>query len=94
MARTRKTYTAAFKVKVALAALKGDKTLAQLASEHSVHANLITAWRKQLLEGAEGLFGSSTKPDSKDTETREAQLFEEIGRLKFELDWVKKKSAQ
>jgi transposase len=94
MARTRKTYTAAFKAKVALATLKGDKTAAQVASEFGVHPTLLTAWKKQLLDGAEALFGSSAKPDTKDTEAREAQLFEEIGRLKFELDWVKKKSAQ
>jgi transposase-like protein len=91
MARTRKTYTAAFKAKVALAALKGDKTGSQLASEHEVHPTLITTWKKQLLDGAEALFGAAPQPDAKDAQQRESQLFEEIGRLKFELDWVKKK---
>ena len=58
MAGKRKTHTAAFKAQVALAAFKGEKTVAELASQHAVHPTLIHAWKKQLLGGAEGLFGS------------------------------------
>ena len=93
MAGKRKTHTAAFKAQVALAAVKGEKTVAELASQHAVHPTLIHAWEKQLLGGAEGLFGSPPKADDKAAQALQAQLYEQIGRLKMELDWVKKKSA-
>jgi len=93
MAGKRKTHTPAFKAQVALAALKGDKTVAELASQHAVHPTLIHGWKKQLLAGAEGLFGSPPKPDDKAAQALQSQLYEQIGRLKMELDWVKKKSA-
>jgi transposase-like protein len=57
--RTRRNHTPAFKAKVALAALKGDKTLAELAQQFDVHANQISTWRTQLLEGASGVFGGA-----------------------------------
>ncbi len=93
MASKRKVHSAAFKAQVALAALKGDKTVGQLASQHQVHPTLIHAWKKQLLAGAEDLFGSPAKVAAVDHEKLQAQLYEEIGRLKMELGWVKKKSA-
>lgn len=93
MAPKRKTHTAAFKAQVALAALKGDKTVNELASQHGVHPTLIHTWKKQLLAGAEDLFGNGRQVVAKDHEAVEAQLYEQIGRLKMELDWVKKKSA-
>src|SRR5258705_10174152 len=93
MAGKRKSHTAEFKAQVALAALKGDKTVAELASQHEVHPTLIHTWKKQLLAGAEELFACGAKASTPDTEVLQAQLYEEIGRLKVELDWVKKKSA-
>jgi len=93
MAGKRKSHTAEFKAQVALAAFKGDKTVAELASQHGVHPTLIHAWKKQLLLGAQDIFGTAPKDDDKAAETLQAQLFEQIGRLKMELDWVKKKSA-
>jgi transposase-like protein len=93
MPRQRKSHSAEFKARVAMAALKGDKTINQLASEHSVHPTLIHTWKKQLLAGVEDLFSSGRPQDSTDHAAIEAQLFEQIGRLKMELDWVKKKSA-
>ena len=93
MAGKRKRHSAAFKAQVALAALRQDKTVNELASQHGVHPTLIHAWKKQLLAGAEDLFSQGGKPAAQDHETREAQLYEQIGRLKMELDWVKKKSA-
>jgi transposase len=93
MAGKRKTHTAAFKAQVALAAVKGEKTVAELASQHAVHPTLIHAWKKQLLGGAEGLFGSPPKADDKAAQALQSELYEQIGRLKMELDWVKKKSA-
>jgi transposase-like protein len=93
MTRKRKSHTAAFKAQVALAALRQDKTVNELASQHQVHPTLIHAWKKQLLAGAEDLFSQGSKPPAQDHEALQAQLYEQIGRLKMELDWVKKKSA-
>ena len=92
--KKRKTHSAPFKAQVALAALKGDKTVAELAAHHDVHPTLIHAWRKQLLAGAESVFAVGARPGPDDSEALQAQLYQEIGRLKVELDWVKKKSAQ
>ncbi len=95
MAGKRKVHTAAFKAQVALAALKGDRTANELAGHYGVHPTLIHAWKKQLLTGAEELFGRPAKAASAeaDSEARQAELFEQIGRLKMELEWVKKKAA-
>lgn len=93
MARKRKSHTAAFKAQVALAALKGDKTVGELASLHGVHPTLIHAWKKQLLSNVEELFQGGAKTSAGEHEALEAQLYEQIGRLKTELDWLKKKAA-
>ena len=88
----RKQHTAAFKAQVALAALKGDKTVNEVAAQHGVHPTLIHAWKKQLLSGAEAVFASGAKATGP-PEDKTSELYEQIGRLKVELDWVKKKSA-
>jgi transposase-like protein len=93
MARTRKSHTAAFKAQVAFAAVKGDKTISELASLHGVHPTMIHAWKKQLLNNAEEFFQSGAKTSAGEHEALEAQLYEQIGRLKTELDWLKKKAA-
>ena len=93
MARKRKSYTAAVKAQVALAAIKGDKTVSELASLHGVHPTLIHAWKKQLVQSAEELFQNGAKTSSAEQEALQAQLYEQIGRLKTELDWLKKKAA-
>jgi transposase len=93
MGRKRKIHSATFKAQVALAALKGDKTVNELAGQHQVHSTLIHAWKKQLLAGADELFASGNKAPAADHEALQAQLYEQIGRLQMELDWVKKKSA-
>lgn len=92
MTRKRRTLGAAFKAKVALAAVKGDKTTAQLASEFGVHTGQVTAWKKQLLEGAGELFADGRRKPTKDSSANEAELYEQIGRLKMEVEWLKKKS--
>jgi transposase-like protein len=92
MAGKRKSHSAAFKAQVALAALKGDRTVNELASHFGVHPTLIHAWKKQLLAGAEAVFTNGARADtSADAEAQKAELFEQIGRLKMELEWVKKK---
>ena len=93
MAGKRKLHSAAFKAQVALAALKGDRTVNELAGHYGVHPTLIHGWKKQLLSGAEGLFGSPAQAASADAEARQAELFEQIGRLKMELEWLKKRAA-
>jgi len=93
MVGKRKQHTAAFKAQIALAALKGDRTVNELASQYGVHPTLIHAWKKQLLAGAELAFTNGVKVDTTDAEARQAELFEQIGRLKMELEWVKKKAA-
>ena len=93
MAGKRKQHTAAFKAQVALAALKGDRTVNELAGHFGVHPTLIHAWKKQLLQGAEAVFANGVKLATADAEVEKAELFEQIGRLKMELEWVKKKAA-
>jgi putative transposase len=94
MARTRKSHTGAFKAQVALAALKGDKTVNELAALYGVHPTMIHAWKKQLVNNAEELFATgANKSSGAEHEALQAQLYEQIGRLKTELDWLKKKAA-
>ena len=92
----RKIHEASFKAKVALAAVKGDKTVSELASQFAVHATLIHGWKKQLLDGVESLFAGGGKPDKgkAQAEAQTAELFEQIGRLKMELEWLKKKAGR
>jgi putative transposase len=90
----RKSYSAAFKAKVALEAVKGDRTLAELASRYEVHANQIGQWRKALLAGLPEVFSDRRRRQEQNDDVEKARLYEEIGRLKVELDWLKKKSEQ
>ena len=91
MAGKRKQHTAAFKAQLALAALRGDKTVNELASQYGVHPTLIHSWKKQLLAGADQLFSNPNQAAAADAEAEKATLFEQIGRLKMELEWLKKK---
>src|SRR5690348_7382838 len=88
----RKQHTAAFKAQVALAALKGDKTVNELASQYGVHPALIHTWKKQLLQGADQVFGNGRQAAAADAEAEKAELFEQIERLKMELEWLRKAS--
>jgi len=88
----RKTYDAAFKAKVAFEAAKGEKTIAQIAGEFSVHPNQIRLWRNHLMEQLPDLFSSRRPRQEKAHEEIEAELYQEISRLKMELEWLKKKS--
>ena len=97
MGRTRKVHTAVFKAKVALAAVKELDTVSQLASTHGIHPTQIHQWKKQLLEGAEGVFANGPggkRPGRNEEEESTAALYEEIGRLKMQLNWLKKKAER
>jgi len=91
MARQRKTYSASFKARIALAAFKGDSTANELAAQHQIHPTLISNWKKALLDGAESLFAEGGKTAKAGDQPDPAELFEQIGRLKMELEWLKKK---
>jgi transposase-like protein len=90
----RKNHDAAFKAKVALEALKGEKTMAQISSEYGIHVNQIRQWRQKLLEELPGVFSDRRQKKDKDTEEITSELYRQIGQLKVELDWLKKKSLQ
>src|SRR5256885_17190939 len=89
----RKQHTPAFKAQVALATLKGDKTVNELASQYGVHPTLIHTWKRKLLQGADQVFGNGRQAAVADAEAEKAELFEQIGRLKMELEWIKQKDG-
>ena len=90
----RKSYTAAFKAQVALASLRGDKTVNELAGQYGVHPTLIHDWKRQMLAGAEQVFSAGNMAEAAaDALAQKAELFEQIGRLKMELEWLRKKVA-
>lgn len=93
MQNKRRNHSAAFKAKVALAVAKGDKTIAELSSEYEVHPNQITQWKKQLLESLPEIFPRRRRNEQHEQEELTAQLYQQIGRLKVELDRLKKKSG-
>lgn len=86
----RKSYPSQFKAKVALEAVKGERSLSELASKYEVHPNQIGQWRKSLLLGLPEVFSEKRQRKEQDGEVEKARLYEEIGRLKMELDWLKK----
>ena len=93
MARNmRRSHDAAFKARVALEAIRGEKTIAQIAAEYGVHPNQICQWRQKLLDELPQLFSDRRKSAEKDGEELQAELYRQIGQLKVELDWLKKKS--
>lgn len=91
MTTTRKQYTPKFKAKVALEAIREERTLTQLASQYHVHPIQVGQWRKTALEQLAELFVDGRKRKRKDEDSEKDALYEQIGRLKVELDWLKKK---
>jgi transposase len=88
----RRGHDAAFKARVALEALKEEKTMAQLSSEFGVHVNQIRQWRQKLLDELPSLFSDRRKRKDKEGEELLSELYRQIGQLKVELEWLKKKS--
>jgi len=94
MAKKRRRFTAEFKARVVRAALREDKTLAALASQFDVHPNQITEWKRQVLESMPELFSRKKRADAKAAEEHESRLYEQVGKLQVELEWMKKKGRQ
>ncbi len=94
MTKKRRQYSAQFKFRVALEAAKESKTISELASECEVHPTMVRKWKKQLLGAGEEVFKNSKKKGSEGEGVPEAELYEQIGRLKMELEWLKKKAKQ
>ena len=95
MPQVRRRFDAKFKSRVALEAIRGLKAISEIARQFKVHPNRVRLWKKQLLEGAEGVFDGDVSNGKKSgSEPESASLYEQIGRMKVELDWLKRKVAE
>ncbi len=94
MTKKRRQYNNQFKFKVALEAARELKIINEIAGTYSVHPSQVKSWKKQLLTEGPSVFGRNTVRQLRAQEAREAELYEQIGRLKMELEWLKKKAAQ
>jgi transposase-like protein len=91
MRTARNRYSAEFKAKLALEVVKGERTLTEIASEAQVHPNLLMQWKRQLLDSLPAVFSDKRVKENKEQEALTDQLYQQIGQLKVELDWLKKK---
>ena len=94
MMKKRNQYSAEFKFKVAMEATKAQKTVNQLAVEPDEHPNRVSQWKRQLLEEGAAVFNGRTVGHPREPEAQEAEWYEQIGRLKMELEWLNKKAAR
>ena len=90
---TRKQHSAQFKAKVVVEAIRGLRPVNELAARFGVHPVQIAHWKKEALEGLPGIFASRRGRNGRGEEVLEAELYQQIGRLKMELEWLKKKSG-
>lgn len=89
----RRRFKAEFKAQIALEAIRGQKTINELASKYEIHPNQITQWKRQLLESAKDVFSTARSRKKRSEEYEKNNLYQEIGKLKVELDFLKKKSG-
>ena len=94
MSKKRRSFSPEFKAQVGLEALKGIEPVHAIAAKHSVHPVQVSQWKKEVAERLPEVFGKKPELDAATAIERERQLFEEIGRLKMELEWLKKKAGQ
>jgi len=92
MGKIHKSHDAVFKARVALEAIKEEKTFAQLSSVYGIHVNQIGQWKKHLMEGIPVIFSDKRKKSDEEGEALKDELYRQIGQLKVELEWLKKKS--
>ena len=91
--RQRRSFSAEMKARIALESIKGQKTIQEIASHYGVHPNQVTNWKRQAIQGVPELFADRrTRPDMSE-EALKAELYQQIGQLQVELDWLKKKSG-
>ena len=90
---SRKSFTAEFKSKVAVEAIKGHRTISELAAEFGVHTSQINAWKKQLLECGAQAFSGKKQFEASAIEAERDRLYAQIGKLQVQLDWLKKKTG-
>jgi transposase-like protein len=91
MGRSHRKFSSELKARVAIEAIKGLRTVTELAGEHQVHPGQITQWKKQLLASAGQVFSDRRAGEKRDQEELVARLYQQIGQLKVELDWLEKK---
>ena len=91
MSKRRRRHGAEFKARVVLEALRGERSINELASLYEVHPTQITAWKRQAIEGLPEVFSNGRKGGREEEEALKGRLYQEIGQLKVELDWLKKK---
>lgn len=89
----RKKHSKELKAQIALDAIKGQKTMAELASEYGVHANQISRWKKQLLDASADIFTRGKDKEAEQKEVERDRLFKKVGQLQLEVDWLKKKTG-
>ena len=93
MTRQRRSFSAEMKARIALESIKGQKTIQEIASHYGVHPNQVTNWKRQAIQGVPELFADRrSRPDTSE-EALKAELYQQIGQLQVELDWLKKKSG-
>jgi transposase-like protein len=89
----RKSFNTEFKAKVAIEAIKGHKTVNELASEFEISPSQINNWKKQLLDGASDTFSRGKQKREAEYEAEKDRLYQQVGKLQVELDWLKKKTG-
>jgi transposase-like protein len=92
MPKQRKNYSSDLKARVALEAIKGQKTANEIAAEYSVHPTQIAQWKKQAMDGLPDLFSTRRSDQAKSEEALVNSLYQQIGQLKVQVDWLEKKS--
>jgi putative transposase len=88
---SRKQYNGRFKAQVALEAIKNQRTIGEIASEYGIHSSQIHKWKKHMLDELPNVFSDNRRKEQQDSEKLQDELYQQIGKLKVELDWVKKK---
>jgi transposase len=93
MKRQRRQFSGDLKAKIAVEAIKGQRTIQEIASHYEIHPNQVTQWKKQLMEGAAEVFSQGKVYAAEADEQLKAELYQQIGKLQVDLEWLKKKSG-